>query len=145
MIKSGQDSCAGVLFLAIGVFVLVAGRDLPVGTATRMLQGYFPNLVAWSLCFIGVVLSVKGMVTPGASMPRLAIRPLLPLIAIVAFGLLLRPAGLAVAVTALIFISSLGLSFRLLDAIGLSLFMIGFIWLIFIKGLGLPLYLWPSF
>lgn len=144
MIKSGQDFLAGLLFLAMGVFILITGWDLPVGTARRMLQGYFPSLVAWLLCLVGAILSVKGVITPGAPVPRFAIRSMLPLIAVVAFGLLLRPAGLAGAVTVLIFISSFGLSFRFLDALALSIFMIIFIWLVFVKGLGLPLHLWPG-
>jgi hypothetical protein len=145
MIKSGQDFWAGILFLALGIFILIVGRDLPTGTASRMLQGYFPSMAAWLLCVVGVILSVRAMFAPGASAPRFAVRSMLPLIAIVAFGLLLRPAGLVTAVSALIFISSFGLRFRFLDALALSFFMIVFICLVFVWGLGLPLHLWPSF
>ena len=145
MVKSGQDVLAGLLFLAVGVFMLVVGRDLPAGTASHMQQGYFPRLVAWSLCAVGAILSIKGMIVPGSRIPRFSIRSLLPLVAVVAFGLLLRPAGLAIAVTVLIFISSAGLEFRLINAVGLSIFLTLFIWLVFICGLGLPLVLWPEF
>ena len=144
MIKAGQDFWAGIFFLGLGIFILVVGRDLPVGTTVRMLQGYFPTMVAWLLCIVGGILSIKGMIVPGAPAPRFSARSLLPMIAIVAFGLLLRPFGLAVAITALIFIGSLGLRFKFLEACGLSLFMIIFIWLVFIKGLGLSLHLWPG-
>lgn len=145
MIKAGQDFWAGIFFLGLGIFILVVGRDLPTGTAVRMLQGYFPSMVAWLLCIVGGILSIKGMIVPGTPAPRLSARSMLPLVAIVAFGLLLRPLGLAVAMTVLIFTSSFGLRFRWLDACGLSIFMIIFTWLVFIRGLGLALNLWPDF
>ncbi|MDR0441727.1 MAG: tripartite tricarboxylate transporter TctB family protein [Candidatus Accumulibacter sp.] len=145
MIKSGQDFWTGLFFLAMGIFILAAGWNLPMGTASRMLQGFFPGMVASLLCLVGVILCIKGMIVPGAPAPRFAVRSMLPLIAVVAFGLLLRPAGLAIAVSILIFVSSFGLRFKLLEAGGLSLFMIVFIWLVFVKGLGLPLQLWPGF
>ena len=145
MIKSGQDLCAGLVFLAIGVFILVMGRDLSAGTAGNMQEGYFPRLVALLLCLVGAIISVRGMMVQGASMPRFAFRSMLPMIAIVAFALLLRPAGLAIAISVLIVVSSFGMRFRLFDVIALSLSMIVFIWLVFIKGLGLPLQLGPSF
>jgi hypothetical protein len=111
-----------------------------------MQQGYFPKLLAWALCIVGGIISIKAMIIPGAPAPRLAIRSFLPVMAVVAFGLLLRPTGLAIAITALIFISFIGSgSFRLVDAVALSLFLVLFIWLVFICGLGLPLRLWPNF
>ncbi|MEI7672646.1 MAG: tripartite tricarboxylate transporter TctB family protein [Deltaproteobacteria bacterium] len=144
MIKIGQDFLAGLLFLAVGIFIFVTGRDLPLGSASSMRQGYFPRLLAWALCIVGGIISIKGLAIPGAPTPRFAFHSFLPVVAVVVFGLLLQPTGMAIAITALVFISSLGPDFRLLSAVGLSLFLILFIWLVFILGLGLPLQLWPS-
>ena len=144
MIKFGQDLLAGLLFLAAGIFIFVTGRDLPLGSASHMQQGYFPRLLAWSLCIIGGIISIKGLIVPGAPAPRFALHSFLPFVAVIAFGLLLQPAGMAIAITALVLISSLGSDFRLLSAVGLSLFLILFIWLVFVLGLALPIQLWPS-
>jgi hypothetical protein len=144
MIKLGQDFLAGLLFLAVGIFIFVTGRDLPLGSASHMQQGYFPRLLAWSLCIVGGIIAIKGLIVRGAPIPRFAFHSFLPVAAVVVFGLLLQPAGMAIAIVALVFISSLGPDFRWLSAAGLSLFLILFIWLVFILGLGLPLQLWPS-
>ena len=61
------------------------------------------------------------------------------------FGLLLEPAGLAVAVAALVIVSGLAdPELRLRDSIGLALFLVVFSIGIFVSLLGLPLNLWPS-
>ncbi len=146
MIKSGQDMWAGVLFVAAGLFIFWAGRDLPVGTASRMAQGYFPRLVAGALCIVGGILVIGSLVARGEPTPRFAIRPLFPLAAIVAFGLLLRPTGLVIATTVLISISVLGSKKpRFRDAVMLSVLLTVFNWLVFIWGLGLILPMWPQF
>jgi hypothetical protein len=146
MIKSGQDLWAGVLFVVAGVFIFWAGWDLPVGTASRMAQGYFPKLLAWALCLVGGIIVIGSIIAPGAPTPRFAVRPLFPLVAVVAFGLLLRPTGLVIATTVLIFISVLGSDkFRLRDAVVLSILLTAFNWLVFIWGLRLTLPMWPDF
>jgi hypothetical protein len=146
MIKSGQDFWAGALFLAAGIFIFWTGRDLAFGTASRMASGYFPRLLAGALCIVGSILVIGSMVVRGEPTPRFAVRPLFPLVAIVVFGLLLKPAGLVIATTALIFISVLGADrFRLRDAVVLSVLLTAFNWLVFIWGLGLLLPVWPAF
>ena len=73
-------------------------------------------------------------------------RPLLTVLAgILVFGLALEPAGLAVAVAALVIVSGFAdpeLRFR--EALGIALFLIVFSIGIFVSLLGLPLNLWPS-
>jgi putative tricarboxylic transport membrane protein len=146
MIKSGQDFWAGVLFIAAGLFIFWAGRDLAVGTASRMAAGYFPRLLAGALCIVGGVLAIGSTVVRGEATPRFAVRPFCPLVAVVVFGLLLKPLGLVIATTALIFISVLGADkFRLRDALILSVLLTAFNWLVFIWGLGLLLPVWPRF
>ncbi len=65
---------------------------------------------------------------------------------VIAFGLLLRPAGLIVALFVLICVSSFGShEFKLRDvlllSVGLSLLVLG----VFIYGLNMTIPVWPSF
>jgi len=144
MIKAPQDFWAGLLFVAAGLFVLIAGRDYPVGTASRMAIGYFPNVLGWALCVIGGLIAIRALMVHGASAPRFALRPLLPLVAVAAFGCLLQPAGLVVATIALIVVSNFGSDrFRPLDALGLTLVLVPFNWFVFVWALGLPLPVFP--
>jgi len=65
---------------------------------------------------------------------------------VVAFGLLLRPAGLVIALLALIGISSLGShEFKARDTVLLSLGLCVMVVMVFIKGLGLTIPVWPVF
>jgi putative tricarboxylic transport membrane protein len=75
----------------------------------------------------------------------IAIRPLLMItLAVVVFGITVRPLGLAVAIIALTTIASLaGREFRLLRVVLLSAGLIALSWVTFIYLLGLPMTLWP--
>jgi hypothetical protein len=66
--------------------------------------------------------------------------------AVVAFGLLLRPAGLIVALLALIFISSLGSGeFKLKEILPLAIGLCLLVLAVFIWGLGLTIPVLPAF
>ena len=145
MIKAPQDFWSGLIFAAAGLFIFWVGWNYPMGTASRMSYGYFPQLVAAALCIVGAIVVMRALLARGPAAPKLAWRPMLPLAAVVAFGVLLRPAGLIVATFALIVLSVLGGDrFRPLDVLGLAVFLIPFNWFIFVWGLGLPLPVLPA-
>ena len=109
-----------------------------------MSFGYFPMLLGGALCAVGAATVMRSLRSPGAPVSRLALRPLLPLVAVVAFGALLKPAGLILASLALIVVSALGSErFRPLDIVALALLLIPFNWLVFVWALGMPLPLSP--
>jgi hypothetical protein len=145
MIRAPQDFWAGLVFAAAGSLVLVVAWNYPKGTASQMSYGYFPMLLGSALCAIGVLTLVLSFRSPGAPVPRMALRPLLPLVAVVAFGALLKPAGLILASVILIVLSVLGTErFRPLDMVALALLVIPFNWLVFVWALGMPLPLFPG-
>ena len=66
--------------------------------------------------------------------------------AVVAFGLLLRPAGLLVALAALVIISSLGSdAFRLRDVLLLTVGLAVLVLIVFIYGLSMTVPVLPAF
>lgn len=144
MIKAPQDFGAGMVFLGAGVFVIATAWDYPLGSASRMSYGYMPMLLGGALCLVGATIALRALWIAGAPLPRLAPRPLLALLAVVIFGLLLRPAGLILATLALIVVSVMATRrFRWADMALLSLLLIPFNWLVFVRALGLPLPLTP--
>jgi hypothetical protein len=67
------------------------------------------------------------------------------LIAVVAYGYLLKPLGMILSTVVLIVASALGgHDFRVKEIVWLTVVMVLFSWLVFIKGLGLPFNIWPG-
>lgn len=109
MQRVSKDAAAGALFLVIGAgFALYAWASLPLGTSFRMGPGFFPLLVAVLLALFGMGILVTGLRTPseaGHPAPWRAV--ILLSLALVGFGLMVRPLGLA----PVLFLSSLAASF----------------------------------
>jgi hypothetical protein len=145
-IRSPSDFWCGLIFLAIGVAFMLLAREYRMGTAARIGPGYFPTLLGGVLAALGLLITLPSLFVAGKQFPRVAWRPLLTILAaIVVFGLLLEPAGLALAVAALVIISGFAdRELRLRESLALALFLVVFSIGIFVSLLGLPLSLWPS-
>jgi len=148
-IGNAKDFWSGVLFAAIGLAFAVLSRQYEMGTAARMGPAFFPTVLGGLLFLLGVGIAIRGLTaksTDGNIAP-FHFRPLvLVLGAVVAFGLLLRPAGLLIAIAALVIISSFGsdearLRDTLLLAIGLGVLVV----LVFIYGLSMTVPVLPDF
>jgi hypothetical protein len=102
-----KDLWSGVLFAAFGVAALILGAGLRAGTAARMGPGFVPRLLGWALIALGVAIAVRAFLKKSDGIRPFSLRPvvLVPL-AIVAFGVLLQPAGLAPAIGATIVIGA---------------------------------------
>jgi len=148
-IRNQKDFGAGCLYLLAGGGFALGALGYRVGDAARMGPGWFP-------LWIGVMLAVIGLVVAAKSLQRTAVpekvkRPELSSLAwvlgaVVLFGLLLKPAGLVVALVVLVLMSSRAshsFTWRAaaINAVLLTLFSIG----VFVEGVGLQLDLWPAF
>ena len=104
---SSSDFWAGIIYIAFGVTALVAARDYGMGTALRMGPGYFPSLLAGLLTLIGIISAIRGLRGKGDKVNGISLRGMI-LIAgpIVLFAMLLRDAGLLIALPVLIVTSS---------------------------------------
>jgi hypothetical protein len=131
----------------LGLFAAVyAASHYQLGTALRMGPGYFPTWVGGLLAILGAVLIVHSLRVDGPPRPPVHWRPTLWILAAsIAFGYLLKPAGLVLATVLLVVGSAAGgHEFRwrevALLAAGLTVFSVG----VFVYGLGLPFPLWPE-
>lgn len=148
-IKDAKDFWSGVMFAAFGLAFIVFSRRYDMGTAARMGPAYFPTVLGGLLLLLGVGVSIKGLTaqTDDGRVAPFHFKPLILVLgAVVAFGLLLRPAGLMVALAALVFISSLGSDeFRLRDVLLLTVALALLVLAVFIWGLGLTVPVLPAF
>jgi hypothetical protein len=136
---------AGLLFVAIGVVTIVAASDYPLGTIRNIGAGYFPIMLGVILVGLGGAIAIKGLAPAAEPIEGIALRPLFMVTAaVVAFALLVRPLGLAIATLALVAISSLaGRGFGVVRVLLLTAGLVALCAGIFIYLLGLSFNLWP--
>ncbi len=161
-IHNKKDVASGLLFAAIGLATVIGASDYPLGVIRNIGPGYFPIMIGSVLTLLGAAVVLQSVSFGGApdaatgqgQQPQrhdeeddggIAIRPLIMItLAVIAFGVMVRPLGLATATVALVVLSSLaGREFGLLKVVLLSLGLIALTWLTFIYLLGLPMTLWP--
>lgn len=148
-IKNKQDFWSGVMFFAIGSGFALGATSYSMGTAARMGPGYFPFWLGVCLALLGSVVAITAML-PKAEHVKLekfdwGIAVIL-LGSVALSGLLLNYVGVYISVFLLVFLSSYASHvFNWKVAAANGLFLVVFVWLAFIKGLGLIFPLWPTF
>jgi uncharacterized membrane protein len=139
--RNPKDLWTGIIYIAFGTSAIFIARDYGMGSALKMGPAYFPVVLSVLLIVIGLISVVRSFITPGTPVGRYAFKGLLLVTAsTVLFGLLVRGAGLAIALPLLVIVSSFASKkfswkYSLVSAAGLTVFCI----LIFLKGLGVPL------
>jgi len=93
-----QDFVAGLVVIAVAVFAFWQAADLPIGTLGGMGPGMLPKSLAVLFGLLGALLVLDAFVETSVPLEPWSIRgPVLVALAIVAFGLTVRPLGLVVA------------------------------------------------
>jgi hypothetical protein len=148
-IKNEKDFWSGVMFVAFGVGFAGFAQQYDMGTGQRMGPAFFPTILGGLLAVLGVVVGLKGLAaeTLDGKLERFHLGPISWVLgAVIAFALLLRPAGLVVALVALIGISSFGShEFKARDTVLLAIGLCLLVLAVFIYGLGLTIPVWPVF
>jgi len=147
-IRSPRDFWAGAMFIAFGAFFTAwAFLHYQMGSAVRMGPGYFPALLGALLVALGLFILVKSLAVDGPKVDAFHFKPLLLVSgSVVAYGYLMQPGGLVVATVAAVIIGALGgEEFRWKEAAALTVVLVLFSWLVFVKGLTLPFPMCPDF
>ncbi len=144
-LRNLQDLVCGGFFIIIGLLGLYYGKDLPMGTSSRLGTGVFPYILCWGMIGSGAIIFLKGLVTTGEKMGAIAWRPVLLIsAAATAFALLIDPAGLVAAMLAMIVLSGFaGHEFYLKEFIIFSVILVLMGVAMFIWGLGMPIKTFP--
>ena len=162
-IKSQQDWWAGLMFIAFGLFFVVFSVGTPefidnivgtkliagyqMGSSVRMGPAYFPAVLGGLLVVLGLLVLFDAIVEEGPAVAKFHFRPLLFLAASsLAFAYLLKPLGLVLASAALVFISAYGgHEFKWKEVAIMTVVLVIFSVLVFVKGLVLPFPICPDF
>ena len=162
-IKSQQDWWAGLMFIAFGVFFILFALGTPeflekivgtkliagyqMGSSVRMGPAYFPVVLGGLLAFLGLLVVLDSIIEDGPEVPKFHFRPVLFLgLSSLAFAYLLKPLGLVLASVALVFISAYGgHEFKWKEVTYMSIALVVFAVLVFVKGLVLPFPVCPDF
>jgi hypothetical protein len=141
LIRNPKDFWSGVLFVAVGALAVVVARDYPLGSALRMGPAYFPTVLGLLLVLVGTATMVRGIMRPGAAIGRFAWRDLLLILSSTElFAVLVRGAGLIVAVVTIVMVGAFASTrFRWGYALLLAFGLAAFCTLLFVKALGLPI------
>lgn len=132
-----------IVLAAVALFFFVGSLRLPFGSTARLGPGYFPlmlSLVLFGLAGVIAFNALAGRDKPGAA-ERANWRPFIFIVgAMAVFGAVVKMFGLVPAIVATVAVASMGdresrpLGVALL-ALGLALF----VWLVFIKLLGVTI------
>ncbi len=144
-IRNPKDFWSGVLFVAVGIGALVLGSKYTLGSAARMGPGYFPRLLGILLVVLGGILALRALASDGPPVPRFRWWPtVLVLGSVVAFGLIVQTAGLALSTMLLILVASAASpEFRWKEALVAGAALATVAATVFILGLKLTLPIWP--
>lgn len=137
---------SGLMFFAIGVAAILIASKYPLGSASNMGPGYFPILLSVALCGIGtasvfrsVAREVEHDVPSWPLVPALSVA-----FGVLVFGVTVERFGLVVASALLLLCVGFGqIRTRPLEYLVVSIVLVAFSSLLFVKLLGLPLELWP--
>jgi hypothetical protein len=140
---------SGVMFVVLGVGFSLGATNYSMGTAARMGPGYFPFWLGVCMAVLGAFVGISAL-SQNAEEDEVAKfdwKICVIVIGSVALcGSVLNYLGIYISVFLLVVLSSLASHvFNWKVAVVNGLFLVLFIWLAFIKGLGLIFPLWPSF
>lgn len=140
-IRNPKDFWTGVLYAVIGLAAVLIGGNYAMGTATKMGPAYFPTVLGALLALIGLIAIMRSFLRAGAPIEGIAYRAVMLILAsTILFGLLLRGAGVVIALIVLVMLSSYAsIKFRWGPALALAVGLAVFSVLVFVKGLGVPL------
>jgi len=136
------------MFAGFGAFFVAWSlTHYAMESAVRMGPGYFPVVLGGLLLLLGALVIFRSLAADGPRVARFHFRPLvLVCLAVLAYGYLMQPGGLAVATAAAVFIGALaGHEFRWKEVSVVALVLVVFSYLVFVKGLTLPFPVCPSF
>lgn len=139
--RNPKDFWTGLIYIFVGAGALVISRDYDMGTAVKMGPAYFPTILSVLLVGIGIISVLRAFIRSGSPIGVVAWKGLVLIVAsTLLFGVVLRGAGVVIALPLLVIVSALAsarFSWKtaLLEAAGITVFCI----VVFLKGLGVPL------
>lgn len=146
-VRNKQDFWAGIMFAAVGAFASIGSLKYSMGTARDMGPGYFPFWLGLCLAVLGAAIALRSVSAraPASRLDPADWKTVAILLGAVALaGVLLNVLGILLTVLVVVVLSSMAshlFNWKVALATGIGL--AAFVWLAFIKALGLVFPLWP--
>ena len=139
--RNPKDFWTGIIYIAFGLTAVIIARDYSMGTTLKMGPSYFPTVLGSLLILIGIVSVVRSFIQAGTPIGRFAAKGVfLVVVSTLVFGLIVRGAGLAVALPVFVIMSGYAsVHFRWGPTLAVAAGLTAFCILVFLKGLGVPL------
>lgn len=141
-IMAPKSFFAGLIYMLAGSGFFLWSQSYRIGTATRMGPGYFPALLGIVLFCIGVGAVFVGLRSRKPDpIEKISIEPLVLIsLAVISFGLLIKPLGLIPATAVCLFFACFRrLLVKPLEVLALFVGISAFNYLVFIYAFGLPI------
>ena len=137
---------AGIFLVLTAGAGLYASKGLTIGSLTRMGPGYLPVAMCWILLVLGGILAFIGMVRPGEPEEGWHFRPLVLVVASLAyFACSVEYLGLVLGIAGLVLIASFAdADSRRRELIPVAAALMLFCAVLFVELLGVPVPLWPA-
>lgn len=134
------EVAVALILVGIGIFVIVEGLTYGLGTVVRVGPAVFPVALGALLLVLAIGLAIEAL--RGSS--RTVLPPFAPFIFVMAglgaWGVLVEPFGLVPATFALVILAALAHPpARPLRILGIATVLSAFGWLLFVRGLSIPL------
>lgn len=148
-IKSSRDFWSGIMFLVVGLAFAWGALNYSFGNSARPGPAYFPFGLGIMLALLGAFTLFESLTIEtedGEPVGSIAWRPLIIILSAVAlFGFLLPRLGMFITLPVLIIVASVASDeFSWVAAVINAVVLTVFCWLVFSKGLGLTIPLWPT-
>jgi putative tricarboxylic transport membrane protein len=146
-VRAPQDFYGGLTLIALALFAIWAGSDLPGQHGFSFGPGTAPRIFASLLAVAGAIVAVGGLMADGPKIEGFAIRgPALICAGILFFSLAIRPLGL-IATSYITFMITIMASpeIRWRESLIAATVMTAFCVALFVYLLQLPFDLWPWF
>ena len=139
------EVASGLFVAAIGAFAWASLGNAEIGSAREMGPGYLPALLTWLILGAGVIMTVNGVVRGREPLPEVFARALLLIsLATLVFGATIDRLGMVAAVVTSTVVASLAspITRHRETPVLCAVLALGAC-LVFIKGLALPISIWP--
>lgn len=146
-VRGPQDYFGGVALTALALFAFYASSDLPGMRGFQFGPGTAPRLFAGIMLFLGLAVTLTGMLAAGAQLERYHLRgPFFVTVSIIAFAGLIRPLGLIITAFVCFMIAALGSpAQRWVQTLIVGIAITAFCAFLFPYVLGLPFQMKPRF
>ncbi len=139
--RNPNDFFTGIFLLAVVAVFAYGLLELPIGTAYRMGPGYFPMVLMILLAIFALIILVNGFTTDGEAVGEIPWKALFIItLSVVLYGFTLRGLGFVPALALTVLVSTFAADrWNAKAALGSTVVLVASCFLIFVKGLGLPL------